>query len=148
MASVPLDRPAAPITDKDNSDLISRKNFRFKWGATEGLQIPPFTDFSPPSACGRAQASSRALRPARRMGTNGACAWGFLSAHGIDVPPWSGATLASHSRGRGTTKWWRGRLGSPSVTFRDTCLAAARSRSGSDNHSDCHSRPSRRFATP
>ena len=34
-----------------------------------------------------------------------------------------------------------------SVTFRATCLAAARSRSGSDNHSDCHSRPSRRFAT-
>ena len=48
--SVPLDRPAAPITDKENSDLTSRKNFRFKWGATEGSWIPPITDFSPPSA--------------------------------------------------------------------------------------------------
>ena len=77
--SVPLDRPAAPITDKENSDLISRRNFRFKWGATERLQTPPIRDFSPPSAYGRIRISSRALRPARRMGTDGACAWGFFA---------------------------------------------------------------------
>ena len=34
-----------------------------------------------------------------------------------------------------------------SVTFRATCLAAARSRSGSNNHLGCYSLPPRRFAT-
>ncbi len=34
-----------------------------------------------------------------------------------------------------------------SVGYADTCLAAARSRSGSDSPPDCHSLPERRFAT-
>ena len=50
VTSVPLDRPAAPSTVQENSDLTSRKNCRFKWGATEGSWIPPITDLSPPSA--------------------------------------------------------------------------------------------------
>ena len=36
---------------------------------------------------------------------------------------------------------------SSSVGYSATCLASARSRSGSDNTPCCHSRPSRRFAT-
>ena len=74
-ANLRFDRPDARATVQENSDLTSRTNFRCKWGATEGFQMPPITDFSPPSAYGRPQASSRALRPARRMGTDGACAW-------------------------------------------------------------------------
>ena len=89
--SVPLDRPAAPITDKENSDLTSRNGFRCKWGAPEGVPIPPFTDFSPRSVYGRIRSLSRALRPARRMGTDGACAWGLLLAYAPSpsrsVPP-------------------------------------------------------------
>ena len=80
---MPLDRSHAQATVQKNSNLTSRRNFRCKWGATEKLQIPPIEDFSPPSAVGKTRILSRALRPARRMGTDGACAWELPSAHKI-----------------------------------------------------------------
>ena len=117
-ANLRFDRPDARATVQENSDRTSRTSHRCKWGAAEGLKTTPIIDFSPRSAYSKAGSSSRALRPARRMGTDGACAWEHFS-----------------------------RLCPLSVTFRDTCLAAARSRSGSDSRSGCHSTPSRRCAT-
>ena len=52
-ANLRFDRPDARATIQENSDLTSRTNFRCKWGATEGFQMPPITDFSPPSAYGQ-----------------------------------------------------------------------------------------------
>ena len=99
---MPLDRSHAQATVQKNSNLTSRRNFRCKWGATEKLQIPPIEDFSPPSAVGKTRILSRALRPARRMGTDGACAWELPSAHKIHfrgragglLPPGGGSRAA------------------------------------------------------
>ena len=62
-----LTAPTRGLPSKKNSDLTLRRNWRCKWGASEGLEVPPITDFSPPSAYGRIRTSSRALRPARTL---------------------------------------------------------------------------------
>ena len=53
LANLRLDRPDARATDWENSDLTSRTSHRCKWGAAEGLQVPPIGDFSPLNAYNR-----------------------------------------------------------------------------------------------
>ena len=50
MTALPLQLPT-----KKNDDLTSRNGFRFKWGAPEGVQIPPIGDFSPPIAVAKSE---------------------------------------------------------------------------------------------
>ena len=80
--ALPLQLPT-----KKNGDLTSRKGFRFKCAAPDELQIPPIGDFSPPSAYNITRTSSLALRPARRMGTDGAWRGELPSANAIHSPP-------------------------------------------------------------